>query len=183
MDHTLMASTVRITPKSLNHSKKKGCPRINTSCANNSKKTQQFISRLEDALSEGVTTDDTVGSKWTRLRDTVYNFTITAYWKKERKNADWYEAHWEEMEPVTQAKRKALLAFKAKPSPSTLQALRAARNKAHQTARHCANNCWLNLCSSIQEAADTGNTRDVREHQEGNRPNFIQDLPPQVQDS
>ncbi|KAK3780853.1 hypothetical protein RRG08_055090 [Elysia crispata] len=31
--------------------------------------------------------------------------------------ADWYEAHCEEMEPVKEAKRKALLAFKATPGP------------------------------------------------------------------
>ncbi|KAL1250669.1 hypothetical protein QQF64_018465 [Cirrhinus molitorella] len=131
--------------------------------ASNPERTQQFISRLEDALSEGVTANDTIDFKWPRLRDAVYNTAIIAYGKKERKNADWYEVHWEEMEPVTEAKRKALLAYKAKPSPSTLQALRTARSKAQQTARHCANTYWLNLCSSIQAAADTGNTRGMYE--------------------
>jgi hypothetical protein len=162
-DHALVASKVRTTPKRLHHSKKKGRPRINACCASNPEKTQQFISRLEHALSEGVSADDTIDSKWPRLRDAVYNAAITAYGKKERKNADWYEAHWEEMEPVTEAKRKALLAYKANPSPSTLQSLRTARNKAQQTARHCANTYWLNLCSSIQRAAETGNARGMYE--------------------
>ncbi|RXN14061.1 RNA-directed DNA polymerase from mobile element jockey-like protein [Labeo rohita] len=67
------------------------------------------------------------------------------------------------MEPVTEAKRKAFLAYKAKLSPSTLQALRTARNKAQQTARHCANTYWLSLCSSIQAAADIGNARGMYE--------------------
>lgn len=74
---------------------------------------------------------------------------------------DWYEAHWEAMEPVIESKRKVHLAYKAKPSPITLEALRAVRKKAQQTARHCANMYWLNLCASIQTAAQTGNTRGV----------------------
>ena len=59
--------------------------------------------------------------------------------KKEHKNADWFKAWWEEMQPVTEAKRKAMLAHKQNPSPSTRNALRAARSKAQQTARRCAN--------------------------------------------
>ena len=162
-DHALVASNVRISPKRLHHSKRMGRPRINISCASNPTKTQQLIHRLEAALSEGETADDAIDSRWPLLRDAVYNSAITVYGKKERKNADWYEAHWEDMEPVTEAKRKALLAYKAKPGPSTLQALRSARNKAQQTARHCANTYWLNLCSSIQAAADTGNAREMYE--------------------
>ena len=67
------------------------------------------------------------------------------------------------MEPVTKAKRKALLAQKAKPSPHTLEALRVARKKAQQTAWHCANTYWLDLCSSIQTAVETGNARGMYE--------------------
>ncbi|KAJ7316988.1 hypothetical protein JRQ81_003150, partial [Phrynocephalus forsythii] len=42
-----------------------------------------------------------------------------------------------------------------------LQALRAVRNKVQQTARKCANNYWLQLCSRIQMAADTGNIKGM----------------------
>ena len=91
----------------------------------------------------------------------MYTSAITAHGKKEHKNADWYEAHWEEMEPVTEEKRKALLAYKAEPGPSTLAALRAARKKSQQTARHCANTYWPNLCNNIQRAADFGDARGM----------------------
>ena len=161
-DHALVASKVRLTPKKLHHSKKKLRPRINTSCTRDPEKTQQLINRLADTLSEPPA-DDTINSKWSCLREATYNAAITAYGKKERKNEDWYDAHWEEMEPVIEAKRKALLAYKSKPSPTTLQALRTARSKAQQTARHCANTYWLNICSSIQTASDTGNTRGMYE--------------------
>ena len=91
----------------------------------------------------------------------TYTSAITAHGKKEHKNADWYEAHWEEMEPVTEEKRKALLAYKAEPGPSTLAALRAARKKSQQTARHCADTYWPNLCNNIQRAADFGDARGM----------------------
>ena len=161
-DHSLVVSKVRILPKKLHHTKKKGHSRINTCCASNPEKTQQFISKVQEALAK-VTPDDTIDSKWAHLRDSVYNSAIISYGKRERKNADWYEANWEEMESVTEAKRKALLAYKAAPSPGTLQALRNAKKNAQKTARHCANIYWLNLCNSIQTAADTGDARGMYE--------------------
>ena len=65
------------------------------------------------------------------------------------------------MEPVIGAKRSALTTFKRDPSQTNQTALRAARNKAQQTARHCANNYWLQLCQSIQKSSDTGNIRGI----------------------
>ena len=88
---------------------------------------------------------------------------MSAFGKKERRNADWFEAHWVEMEPVTEAKRKALLDHKQKPCRSTRDALKAARSKAQQTARRCANEYWQSLRARIQAAADCGYTRGMYE--------------------
>ena len=162
-DHSLVASKVRIVPRKLHHSKTKGRPRVITCCTSNPAKTQHFLNCPDENLARKTSEDDTTESKWAHLRDAVYSAAITAYGKKTRKNADWLEAHWEEMEPVTEAKRKALLAYKTTPSPSTLADLKAARKASQQTARHCANTYWLNLCSSIQTAADTGNSRGMYE--------------------
>ncbi len=150
-----MATKVRVALKKLYHSKKNGRPRINIFCASNPEKTQQFVRNLQEALTKESPIDDTIDSKWSHLRDAVYNAAITAYGKKERKSADWYEAHWEEMEPVTEVRKKAPLAYKVSPCLSTLEALRATRKNAQQTSRHCASTYWLNLCSSLQTAADT----------------------------
>ena len=65
------------------------------------------------------------------------------------------------MELVIDAKRSALINFKRDQSERNKTALRAARNKAQQTARHCANNYWLQLCQSIQTSSDTGNIRSM----------------------
>ena len=135
---------MRITPKRLHHSKKKGLPRIKTYCASNLEKTQQFVSKLEETLVEKTPYDDNIHSKWSRRRDAVYNSAIAVYGKKERKNADWYKAHWEDMKPVTEMKTKVLLAYKAVPSPNTLEALITARKSAQQTACQCTYTYWLN---------------------------------------
>ena len=70
---------------------------------------------------------------------------------------------WEEMQPVTEAKRKAMLAHKQNPSPSTRDALRAARSKAQQTSRRCANEYWQNLCAKTQLAADCSHAKGMYE--------------------
>ncbi|XP_047489149.1 uncharacterized protein LOC125039353 [Penaeus chinensis] len=82
---------------------------------------------------------------------------------KEHNHADWFEAHWDRMEPVVEAKRKTFLAYKNAPNPTTLTALRVARKTSQQTARHCANTYWLNLCSRIQLAADVGDASGMYE--------------------
>jgi hypothetical protein len=64
------------------------------------------------------------------------------------------------LDPVIVAKRKALIAYKASPSPTTLQQLRTARNTEKRTAQLCANTYWTDLCRSVQTAADLGNTRE-----------------------
>ena len=135
-DHSLIASKVRIAPRKLHHSKEKGRPRVNMCCTSNPAKTQHFQNCLDETLARETSEDDTTEAKWAHLRDAVYSAAITAYRKKARKNTDWFDAHWEEIEPVTEAKRKALLAYKATPSPSTLADLKAARKASHHTARH-----------------------------------------------
>ena len=158
-DHSLVTCKVRITPKKIHHGKKKGRPRINTCCVSNQERTKHYISQLEETLAD--TTDQSRDLEWAHIRNAMHTSVITAYGKKKHKNADWYEAHWEETEPVIEEKRKALLAYKSAPGPSTLAALRAARKKSQQTARHWANTNWLNLCNSIPQAADFGDARGM----------------------
>jgi uncharacterized protein YbdZ (MbtH family) len=127
----------------------------------NPEKIRTFLEKLEKSLPSVAPNEESIDKKWSDLRDAIYDSALATYGRKERKNADWYEAHWEEMEPATAAKRKALLAYKMSPNPGTLNALRLARKHAQQLARQCANTFWLNLCNSIQSAADTGNTRGL----------------------
>ena len=65
------------------------------------------------------------------------------------------------MEPAIDANRFGLINIKRDPSQRNKTALRAARHKAQQTARNCANNYWLQLCESIQTSSDRENIRGM----------------------
>jgi hypothetical protein len=162
-DHALVASRVRIAPKKQHHTKNEGRWRINTCSVRNPENAQRFFNKLQDALVHSTSADGSIESKWSLLRNAVYHSAIAAYGKKEKKNADWFEAHWDELKPLIETKRTAMLAYKRDPNPSTLEALKSAKRRAQQAARHCANAYWLSLCASMQEAADTGNIRGLYE--------------------
>jgi len=140
-DHSLVASKVRLKPQRIHHAKTKGRPRINTCGTSDPDKVKRFADTFNERNAAHATSsdpDDAVAF-WDTLRDAIYDSAMSTFGKKERKNADWFEAHWDKMEPVTEAKRKALLDYKQNPCPSTRDALKAARSKAQQTARRCAN--------------------------------------------
>ena len=74
---------------------------------------------------------------------------MSTFGKKTSKSSDCFEAHSEEMTPVIEAKRNALIAYKANPSDQNLQIFCATCSKVQQRARQCANDYWLQLCSQI----------------------------------
>lgn len=55
----------------------------------------------------------------------------------------------------------ALAEYNKFPDEKKLQILRAARNKVQQTARRCANECWIQLSEDIHTAAITGKIRKM----------------------
>ena len=160
-DHSLIASKVKLKPKKLHHTKQKGQPRINISKTAYSQKNDEFIVRLEETLTDRQ--EENAEDRWNSIRNTIYSAAVQTYGKKERKNADWFEANIAEMEPVINAKRSAMIEYKREPSQRNLLALKAARSKAQQTARRCANDYWLQLSENIQQASDTGNIRCMYE--------------------
>ena len=87
--------------------------------------------------------------------------SLTSYGNTQLKNPDWYEANITPMEHVIDAKCSAPINVKRDPSQRNKTALRAARDKAQQSARHCTNNYWLQLCQSIQTSSDTGHIRGM----------------------
>ena len=62
-----------------------------------------------------------------------------------------------------QTKRTVLAAYRRSPNKKSLQDLRVVRNKVRQTARRCANKYWQQLRYNIQNAAATGNIREMYE--------------------
>ena len=137
-DHSLIASKVRLKPRKIHHAKTKGRPHINTCGTSDPVKAQIFADSLQEKLAAQPTTSNP-DAKWSHLLDAIYDSAMAAFSKKEHNNTDWFEACWEEMQPVTEAKTKAMLARKQNPFPSTRDVLRAAGSKAQQTAHRCAN--------------------------------------------
>ena len=134
-DHSLVASKVRFTAQKLHHSKSKCRPRINTCNTTNSEGTQEFISCLETSLAD-CAQDESIESKWHKIRDAVYNCASSVYGKKEHKNAEWFEACWNDVEPAVETKRQALLTYKKSPNQTSLKALRSARRHEGQVYPH-----------------------------------------------
>ena len=123
-DHSLIASGVKLTPKKLHHSKQKGQPRINTSKTAYQVKHQEYVERFEETLA--TSQEQSASNRWSSLRITIYSTAVSVNSKKERKNADWFEANITELEPVINGKRTALIKYKRGPTPKNIQALRAA---------------------------------------------------------
>ena len=98
---------------------------------------------------------------WETLRDTMHRTALATFGKKTSRSQDWFEAKSDVMTPVIEAKRVALAEYKLSPSEKNLQIIRAARAKAQQTARHCANEYWTELSDNVQKAATTGNIRGM----------------------
>ncbi|XP_038059300.1 craniofacial development protein 2-like [Patiria miniata] len=160
-DHSLVGCKVKLQPQRFHRAKREGRPRIDTSKTRNPDKVEEFVKALENVLPGPPSNNTNV--RWSHLRDTIYNAAMSIFGKRQNKSADWFEANAEEMLPLIKEKRQALSAYKNLPSAGNLQALRTARSRVQQSARHCANDYWLQLCSSIQTAANVGNVRGMYE--------------------
>ena len=137
MDHLLVASNVRLKPGKIHHGKTKGRPRINACGTSDPVKAQNLADSLQEKLAAQPATRMPNGL--TSVMPSTTQPRLHSTKKNTRMLTGSCKACWEEMQPVTEAKRKAMLAHKQNPSPSTRAAPQAARSKAQQTARCCAN--------------------------------------------
>lgn len=130
-----------------------------TAKTHNQGKVVKCARELEESLQGQAHTN--AAMPWEHFNDTVYNTALSVFGKKTRKSADWFKAYIEELKPPIEEEKKALAAYKDCPSERNLQVLQDARSKVQQTARRCANEYWLQLCSQIQTAAETGNMKGM----------------------
>lgn len=116
------------------HSADRDTDTINTRKTAYQDKNREFVERLEASLA--TSQEQSAEDRWSCLRNTKYSPAVSVYGKKERKNADWFEANITELEPVINGKRTSLVNYKRNTTPRNLQALRAARRKAQKHQRH-----------------------------------------------
>ena len=86
---------------------------------------------------------------------------VKTHGRRVRNNADWYEANLNAMKTLTAAKRSALIQYKKDPMRKKLISLQEARRKRQQLARRCANEYWVKLSSSVEEASNKRNVKGM----------------------
>jgi hypothetical protein len=104
---------------------------------------------------------ETSEEKWRKLQKTMHETALKVFGKAQHKTHDWFEAKATELTPILEAKRMANENYKQAPNQKTLQIRNAARSKAQNAARRCANEYWQELSADIQNAADRGNVRGM----------------------
>ena len=159
-DHSLVCSTVKLTPKRIYRSKTKLQPKINTSKTKDLVCCQKFQTKLCEALGE-VSSLPSKEEKWQKIKDTTYHCAMSCLGKKEKKNEDWFDHNSSELEPIIAEKKAALRAYKDLPSNRNLEKLRLARNRAKCAARRCANMYWQDLSKKVQNCSETGNIQGM----------------------
>jgi hypothetical protein len=151
---------MRLLPKKIHRSRPAGRPRIDVSKTSHPDKKAQFTQALSNALGAD-SPCNSAKEKWEHLRETIHSTAMQIFGRKSTKNNDWFEANSAILTPAIEERRSAHQNLKHSPNQQTLQAYRLARSNVQRLARQCANDYWLQLCQSIQLAADTGNIRGM----------------------
>jgi len=160
-DHSLVCSKLRLQPKKIYHTKQEQKCKINVSKTQHPELCANFEAHFSSTFHANYNT--TATAQWDNLKSNVYATALQTFGKKCGQQKDWYISNSARLDPLITSKRVALQAYKDKPSPETLQVLRSARSNVQKEVRACVNGYWNDLCSSIQQAADTGNIKAMFE--------------------
>ncbi|KAI8494376.1 hypothetical protein Bbelb_276020 [Branchiostoma belcheri] len=134
-DHALVSSRVHFQPRTLHLSRPKGRPRINVAHMSLPNRVTEYVSRLDQALQQMPHDAHGATTRWKAIQDVIHKTAIATFGRKARPRQDWFDANIFKMEPLIEAKRRALLSYKRCPSDQTLTALRTACNSAKRAAR------------------------------------------------
>ena len=159
-DHALVISKVKIVLRKLHRSRVAPKPRISTTAIKDLKSKAAFIEEFRSRQSSSVTemsTDD----KWNALRTNIYESAVKVFGQNRATKKDWIEENAETLLPLVDKKKKARMEFNKTSSQKSLDQLRKARADVQRESRRCANQYWIDLCSSIQTAHDTGDVRTM----------------------
>jgi len=161
-DHSLVCCKLRLLPKKFYRTKQDQRPKIDVSKTHHPERSVNFETLFSSTFQCDYNLPST--KQWDNIKTAMHSAAIGAFGKKKgAQQNDWYDANSARLDPLIATKRLALQAHKDKPSPETLQALRCARNDVQKAVRICVNEFWTDLCSTIQQAADTGNIKGMYE--------------------
>ena len=123
-DHSIVCSKLRLEPRKFHHTKQVQRPKIDVTKTRHPDLSTNF----EELFSSTFVGDYAATSteQWDNLKSTMYSTALQAFGKKMGgQRNDWYDSNSARLDPLIASKRKALQAYKDKPSPASLQALRA----------------------------------------------------------
>lgn len=103
-DHSLVCTKIRLQLKKMHHSKRDAIPRINTCSCRDPAKAEEFLDTLRHAFSAEDLHHDLASDKWDSIKTITHESAVKVFGKRNKKNADWFEASWPEMSKVTEAK-------------------------------------------------------------------------------
>ena len=153
-DHTSICCRLKLQPKKFYNTKSTGKARINVSLMPQPEHHQRLSETFQNVYKAPAASASATEARNT-LRDSVHHAAVDTFGKQKRRSPDWFEAKATQIIPIIEANRSALIRYKQLPTRNNLLALR--------TARRCANEYWVELSNSIQQAADTGNARGMYE--------------------
>ena len=157
-----MSSKIRLQPRKFHPGKQERKPKIDVTKTRHPDQSTNFEALFSSTFTGDYAAPST--EEWDNLKTTMYSTALQAFGKmKGGQRNDWYDSNSARLDPLIASKRKALQAYKDKPSPTSLQALRSARSNVQREVRLCINEYWSDLSSNIQQAADTGNINSTFE--------------------
>ena len=146
---------VKLQPKKFYHTKQPRTAKVDVSKTRHPDKAATFSFTFNTLFSN--TYGLPAAELWNNIKTATHSAAISAFGKKKDQQNDWNTENSEKLEPFVQAKRKALQAYKDR--PTQLSVLQSARDQDNSKVRECVNDYWSNLCSAVQQASDTRNIK------------------------
>ena len=156
-DHLLVCCKVKLQPKKFYRTKQPRTAKVDVSKTRHPDKAATFSSTFDSLF------DNTYGlllrNCGTTSKQPLTQLPSLPLERKKEANKMTCTQKTEKLDPFVQAKRKALQAYKDRPTQANLSVLQSARKQVKSEVKACVNDYWSNLCSAVQQASDTGNIK------------------------
>lgn len=159
-DHSIVISRMALEPKPFHRRVTKSL-KIDISQANQPTKKEKFCVSLAGKLKDITDADLGLEDYWNNIKKCIQESSIDTFGRQKRRNADWFNASLPIIEPVLEAKRRTLISQKEDPTRANKESYKLCRSEAQRVTRDCVRQYWDSLCSSIEAARDSGDTRGM----------------------
>ena len=157
-DHALVLCKLKLATKKVYRSKVPAIPKINVTAIKAEEKREIFESLFTTKMKD-FTGGDTVDETWKILSSSIHECAIESFERQKISKNDWFTENSMTLIPLIEAKKALSTEFNKTPCQGTSAKLKEAKANLQREIRRCANNYWVDLCKSIQEAHDRGDMK------------------------